>query len=79
MSNSDKHFSEAAWCDFVRQLVAADQRTEMRAHLDAGCTECTQSYNVWVQVAQIAAPEVENEPPRDGIQSVKSAFPRSSK
>ena len=79
MSNSDKHFSEAAWCDFVRQLVAADQRTGMQAHLDAGCTECTQSYNVWVQVAQIAAPEVENEPPQDGIQSVKSAFPRSSK
>lgn len=79
MSDSDKHFSEAVWCDFVRQLVAADQRTEMQAHLDAGCAECIQSYNVWVQVAQIAAPKVENQPPRDGIQSVKSKFPPSSR
>ena len=79
MSGCNSHFSDGAWCDFARQLVTADQRAQMQGHLDSGCTECGERYKTWVQVTQTAAPEVENEPPRDAIQSVKSAFSHSSK
>src|SRR5580704_5106012 len=36
-----KHFSEASWTDFARNLVSKAERMAMQKHLDDGCEKCS--------------------------------------
>jgi hypothetical protein len=69
-----KHFSEASWADFVRNLVAADQRMKMQRHLDEGCQTCKDVVLMWQGMVEIGGREGALTPPADALRVVKSQF-----
>jgi hypothetical protein len=69
-----KHFSEAAWTDFVRGLVSPGVREEMLKHIEDGCSQCEATVQVWREVFSLAKQESLLNPPKDTVHMVKSQF-----
>jgi hypothetical protein len=69
-----KHFSEEAWADFVRNLVAPTMRTTMQKHINHGCAKCQSAMQVWQHVLSIAKAESALTPPDDVVRISKSQF-----
>jgi hypothetical protein len=69
-----KHFSEEAWLDFARNLVAPGTRATMQRHLDDGCKKCVATLEVWQAVALVAKQESAYVPPEDTVRVAKSQF-----
>jgi hypothetical protein len=69
-----KHFSEEAWADFVRDLVAPTMRTTMQQHINHGCAKCQSAMQVWQHVLSIAKAESALTPPDDVVRISKSQF-----
>lgn len=69
-----KHFSEAAWADFARNLLAPDTKMTMQLHIDHGCRKCADTLQVWHSVHSIATAESVLTPPSDVVRVVKSQF-----
>jgi hypothetical protein len=69
-----KHFSEASWADFARNLVAQSLKMTMQQHIDEGCTKCTNVLNTWQIVHSVAQKESALTPPTDVVRVVKSQF-----
>lgn len=67
-----RHFSLAKWADFARGVVAKGQRETMQAHLDSGCTRCTEAAKTWERVRDVAKRERSYEPPKSATQMAKS-------
>jgi len=67
-----KHFSEASWTDFARNLVSKVERMAMQKHLDDGCEKCTATLRTWESVLSVAENESILAPPDDVIRIVKS-------
>lgn len=67
-----KHFSEADWADFVRNLAPSKARAAMRQHLDEGCKKCQKTVEVWQGVVAIAERESRLSPPADAVRVAKS-------
>ncbi len=68
------HFSEEAWADFVRDLVAPTMRTTMQQHVNHGCAKCQTAMEVWQQVMSIAKAENTLTPPDDVVRMSNSQF-----
>jgi hypothetical protein len=69
-----KHFSEATWADFARNLVARDTKMTMQKHIDEGCRKCANVLNTWQIVHSVAQAESALAPPSDVVRVVKSQF-----
>jgi hypothetical protein len=69
-----KHFSEAQWADFARNLVSSREKMSMQEHIQNGCQECGETLQVWQSVLSIAAGESVLTPPADIVRVVKSQF-----
>jgi hypothetical protein len=69
-----KHFSEEAWADFVRDLVAPTVKTTMQQHINHGCTKCQSAMQVWQHVLSIAKAEGALTPPADVVRISKNQF-----
>jgi hypothetical protein len=69
-----KHFSEATWTDFARNLVAPGTKMIMQKHIDEGCKNCSNVLNTWQIVHSIAQKESALTPPSDAVRVVKSQF-----
>ncbi len=69
-----KHFDEASWADFARELVPAGERVLMQAHLDGGCERCTTTLQLCNRVLSLAIEEKELAPPDDTVRVVKAQF-----
>jgi hypothetical protein len=69
-----KHFSEEAWADFVRDLIAPTTKTTMQQHINLGCTKCETAMQVWQRVLSIARAESGLTPPEDAVRVSKSQF-----
>jgi hypothetical protein len=69
-----KHFSEAAWTDFVRGLFSPGTREEMLNHIEGGCSKCEATVQVWQEVFSFAKQESLLNPPRDTVHMVNSQF-----
>lgn len=69
-----KHFSEAAWTDFVRNLVPPDTKMTMQQHLDDGCRKCADTLRMWHSVHSVARAEGVFTPPSEAVRVVKSQF-----
>jgi hypothetical protein len=69
-----KHFSEEAWADFVRDLVAPTVKMAMQQHIDRGCNKCEAALRVWRSVVAIAREENVFTPPGDVVRVSKSQF-----
>ena len=71
-----KHFSEEAWSDFARNLVAPGTRATMQRHIDDGCKRCEASFRIWHAVGLVAKEESAYVPPEDTVRVAKSQFAR---
>jgi hypothetical protein len=67
-----KHFSDAAWADFARNVIPAASRQAMQRHIDEGCEKCTASVAIWQGVKAITSQESMYTPPADLVRVVKS-------
>jgi hypothetical protein len=69
-----KHFDDAAWSDFVKDVLQSPQREVMQAPLDTGCKRCRAVLDRWRQVVQLANQERFFMPPEDSVRVAKSQF-----
>jgi hypothetical protein len=72
-----KHFSEAQWVDFVRNLTLPKARMAMQQHIDNGCDRCSDTLRTWQDVFSIAGGESVFVPPADVVRIVRSQFAAS--
>ncbi len=70
-----KHFSDAYWADFVRNLVPRSTRMAMQRHIDDGCKKCMATLQTWESVLSVAEKENVFTPPDDVVRVVKSFAP----
>jgi len=69
-----KHFSEEAWSDFARNVVAEGTRVEMQQHIDSGCQKCAATAKTWQNLFAITQAEAAFMPPLDTVRIVNSQF-----
>lgn len=69
-----KHFNEAQWADFARNVVLAKEKMDMQQHIDSGCRQCEGTLQIWQSVLAIAAGEGALTPPGDMVRVVRSQF-----
>jgi len=69
-----KHFSEAQWADFARNVVETTERMAMQEHIHNGCQTCGNWLQLWQNVLSIAAGEKVFTPPSETVRVVKSQF-----
>jgi hypothetical protein len=69
-----KHFSEAEWADFTRNVVASKEKMDMQQHIQGGCQKCEETMLVWQSVVAIAEKETAFLPPANILRVVKSQF-----
>lgn len=69
-----KHFDEASWADFARNLVAPGTKMTMQLHIDEGCRKCANLLNTWQIVHAVGQAEGALTPPSDVVRVVKSQF-----
>jgi hypothetical protein len=69
-----KHFSEAQWADFARNVVSMTEKINMQEHLHNGCQSCANALELWKNVFSIATGERVLTPPSDTVRVVKSQF-----
>lgn len=67
-----KHFDDARWAEFARELVSPNEKAEMQRHIDGGCRKCGDALQVWQDVLLVTSVEVEFTPPADVVRIVKS-------
>jgi hypothetical protein len=69
-----KHFSEEAWSDFARNMVAPSARATMQRHIDEGCKKCQATLQIWQAVRVLLKEEAAYIPPEDTVRVAKSQF-----
>ncbi len=62
------------WVDFVRDVLAPEQKMVMQHHLDTGCARCSKNLQLWRQVRTLAAHETTYHPPEEVVRFVKGSF-----
>ncbi len=67
-----RHFDITEWADYVRDVVPAEQREQMLAHLQTGCSKCEKLQAVLSRFANICTREAAYEVPRVAEQQVKA-------
>ena len=67
-----KHFTEAQWADFPRNLIAGKEKADMQLHVQGGCQKCDETMQIWQSVLAIAEKESGITPPSDIVRVVKS-------
>jgi hypothetical protein len=72
--NNIDHFSPSDWVDSVRGLLPDQRASELQAHLDWGCPECSESLSFWKQLAELLAREARYEPPAPVLRAVERAY-----
>ncbi len=73
------HFPLESWLELAQGLCTAEREGELRTHLDRGCPECQQSFDVWSLLLQAGKNEASFQPPEEEVERVKQAFPIRSK
>ncbi len=69
-----KHYDDAAWSDFVKDVLPSQQRAVMQAHVDTGCKRCSSALDLWRGVLQLANQEKSFAPLEDSVHVAKSQF-----
>jgi hypothetical protein len=67
-----RHFDITEWADYVRNVVSAEQREQMLAHLRLGCSKCEKVQAVLSKFAGICLREAQYEVSRLAEQQVKA-------
>lgn len=74
MTRIVRHFDRAEWADFVRNQSPPDQRSEMLAHLQSGCSKCKNIKELLDRFATICRSEEVYSVPEAVERSVKAMF-----
>jgi hypothetical protein len=74
MIESENHFSDEAWADFVRGVMSPETSRPMQQHLDDNCDQCRSRQSFWNLVARAAIKELGYQPPGFAIRLVEDAF-----
>ena len=69
-----KHFDDAAWADFVRDLLFPQERAAMQAHVESGCKKCAEAVELWRTVFHLANEEKGLSPPDHVVRIAKTQF-----
>jgi hypothetical protein len=67
-----RHFDITDWADYVRNVVPAEQREQMSAHLQGGCSKCEKIQAMLSHFAGICQREAAYEVPRFAEQQAKA-------
>src|SRR5712691_9089119 len=67
-----KHFSEADWADFVRNVVSPSTKAAVQKHIEDGCGKCKTILQTWQSVVSVANEESTYTPPDDVVRVAKS-------
>jgi hypothetical protein len=69
-----KHFGEAQWAEFARNLLPLKEKVAMQQHINDGCQKCSDTLRTWQNVASAIEGEKDFAPPEDTVRVVKSQF-----
>ena len=69
-----KHFSEAEWVDFARNLALPTKKMAMQQHIDEGCQKCSATLRIWQGLGSVSQAERASTPPEDTVRIVTSQF-----
>jgi len=72
MTETARHFDITQWADYVRNAVPNEQREQMLAHLQGGCSKCDKVRGVLSRFAIICKREAAYQIPRRAEQQVKA-------
>jgi hypothetical protein len=72
MTETARHFDITQWADYVRNAVPNEQREQMLAHLQGGCSKCDKVRGVLSRFAIICKREAAYQIPRRTEQQVKA-------
>jgi hypothetical protein len=73
-SSGHDHFREEDWLDFAREVGDQDHRARVAQHLEAGCSECEQTFRLWAAVLSVADQATQTGPPDSILQRMKDRF-----
>jgi len=62
------------WVDYARGLVGEEARAAMNAHLSDGCSRCQRTADVLGRFVEVAAQDLQNEPPEPVVQRAEAIF-----
>jgi hypothetical protein len=69
------HFVTEQWVDFSRDLVEAEERARMGAHLASGCMECTRLYALMTRLVVTCGNLTAIEVPEYAMRMARAIFP----
>ncbi len=74
MPQAARHYDITEWADYARKLAPGDKHSEMKAHLEAGCSKCDKLQQLFSKFALVCAREQTLEVPSYAERSVKALF-----
>ena len=74
VSTGHEHFREEDWLDFAREVGDRDHRARVAQHLEAGCSECEQTFRLWAAVLSVADQATQAGPPDSLLRRMKERF-----
>ena len=69
-----EHFREEDWLDFAREVGDREHRARVARHLEAGCSECEQTFRLWAAVLSVADQATQGGPPAFVLGRMKERF-----
>jgi hypothetical protein len=73
--NSEYHFSDEQWSDYVRDLTPEAESGEMRRHLRTGCGQCRKAERFWSKLYEVGQSNA-YAPPEEAVRAVERFFER---
>jgi hypothetical protein len=74
VSSGREHFREEDWLDFARDVGDQGHRAQVAQHLEAGCSECEQTFRLWAAVLSVADQATQAGPPDSILRRMKDRF-----
>ena len=68
------HFNTEEWADFACKRVTLESGARMQSHLEAGCTACADTLQVWQNVMEAAGSLNAYTPPEGSVRLAKSLY-----
>src|SRR5258707_12424035 len=69
-----EHFREEDWLDFAREVGDREHRARVAQHLEAGCSECEETFRLWAAVLSVAEQATQGGPPELVLGRIKERF-----
>jgi hypothetical protein len=74
VDSGHEHFREEDWLDFARGVGDREHRARVARHLEAGCSECEQTFRLWAAVLSVADQATQAGPPEFVLGRMKERF-----